>query len=214
MAPKRKASEMSATTASTKSTNSTTTSKVPAATPKSVVKTSKQIEKSKKTQSKQTKEDAITKIKQLESDIYASKTNINNIVPILAYITSAEDDMLVLSASQALRRVFLSLLKSYDFSLHSSHKILQTMTAPRLKFHEWVQTQAKKYIAAMLALIHDASEKDTSDGLQLAAIDSLVELAIYDAQEDAQHLSSLNGVNIFPQVCIPLSHSRFFFSFH
>jgi len=151
---------------------------------------------------KKTAEDVVAEIKQLESTVHSSKTNANNLLSIQTILAEGGDDIVVLTAIQAPRRIFPSFLKNADFSIRLSEKVTKSMTAPRLKFHEWALTQAKKYILNLAALIANASHDEVSDGVILAAIDALMDLAVEDAQSNVNYLSSIDAIGILAQVCM------------
>jgi hypothetical protein len=145
----------------------------------------------------------VDQIRALEAQVYESKKNYNNIASIFTYCAhdkhSPQD---VLAASQALRRIFLSLMKSKECALHQSHTVKATEALSKVE--SWLRSQAWKYIQFLLKTIALSDDDEIPDALVVASIDVLMELAVQDAQAEFNLLHTIDNSAILIQVRILL----------
>ncbi len=76
-------------------------------------------------------DEIIAQIRLLESQVHESKTNSNNIITLIDYITPNNADIVVLTASQALRRIFVVASKNNEFSYTNTQDIVDAMSESR-----------------------------------------------------------------------------------
>jgi len=148
-------------------------------------------------------------IRTMDTELFESKKHMNHVVALLKYLSVRSEEnpdgfpvATIISASQVLRRFFVLYLRRNEFSLYSASQRHQAELNKSAvgKIQEWLATQLKKYVAAMLAFVAFAQRDDVPNALQIAAIDSVIDVAIVAAGTDTQALSALDAYAPLPQV--------------
>ncbi len=132
-----------------------------------------------------------------------------------------EDDTysapVVIAASQALRRVFIANLKQRTFALNSSLENARAAASAaaagtasaaaaaaaqsaQRKIQSWLAVQCQKYAQTLVSLIAFSERDSVPEGVVVACIDSLVDLAVAGAGDAQAKLSSIDTINPFSHV--------------
>jgi len=143
----------------------------------------------------------IDDIRRLEAEVYEGKKNFNNIVTILAFCSYEKyTPQEVIAASQALRRIFLALMKTKECTLRTSQITSDKVSEALSKVESWLQTQALKFVHLLVKYIAFATTNDIPDALVIAFIDTLFDIAVQDAHGDASKLVGFDAHSVLVQV--------------
>ncbi len=142
----------------------------------------------------------VESVRSMEQQIKESKKNINSLVPLVAAVSkdglANRDPIVVLAASQALRRLFLSYYVAGDLTSKDEAKLSEA----QIKVQTWLTAQLRKFCTSSCVLLARAVELDVPQPLQFALVDTLVDLAIAAAGDDQSRLTLVDSNSLFSQV--------------